>query len=1032
MSNFSFQIVADPGSALRVIGNVQAGLVRVEVQARRTGVVIGDAMDASARRAAATANSLGRVESSLGRMMAVAGTLQIGRSLVRFSDGYTQISNRLNTVATDQANLNGLMKASHGIAQDTMTDWVLTAEAVVRFSNATKELGVSQRDVLKFTTSLNKAIILSGAATSESKNGLIQLSQGLASGALRGDELRSVLENLPTVADVIAKGMGKTRGELRKLGAQGKITAREVYDAFVKAAPDIEARFGKVVPTIAQSMTRLRNEAIKFFGETGRSSGLIRGLGEAFAFVVRHFETFGKVLLGVGQALLALYVIEKIIVLLRTLAALLIANPLGALLVVLTVGIALLRQFGDQIETTNTVMTATGSVVVTVGDYLRALWDIIKMGASAIYDFIEGAWTSLTDAFSDGIDSAGIELSLRNVLIFMASFVDAAIAIFGAMKQTLVGVFGGLTAGVGEMFVDLARGVVSIVQEMVNKIIDAYNFVDEKINGASRRKARGDANVRAIREEREALLRFADAGGDPSALGFKPIVLNGQPLSGAALLRYHASSSGITSDLGSGISSRAARRRTLGLDAEDLGSGGGISHVDLSFVNPLKGATDHARDMIGDAWGKDFGSSTARDFVTGFLDALDEAARQKAVERAAAAAAVKPGTISDAAGRASPLRATAEQERQARKLANELEAIERASNPATAAQMKLADAVDVTTRALAAGLIKSAGEADRIVSDLAKTTADARDPMLAWQRSMDQEHASLLLTNGERDRANRIREEENKLRERGVEIDAAARATIATSVDRERGAAAVAASQERELQGLQQVLDEIRGPMDAYAQRVSQLERLQTDGAITTAQFRTEMRKAREEYERSFEGQDPWRDGLDALIKQATDVAGAIEAAFTNTFKSIEDGLVELATKGTFSWHKMVESMLSDLTRLLFRQALAGIGRAAGLPIPAFATGGSFMVGGRGGTDSQVVAFRASPNERVTVQNPSQTRQDARRAGGGGGAGMSVRVVNVNDPNQPIARMDSPDGERLILNTVVQNMDMIRTHVLRK
>jgi hypothetical protein len=76
---------------------------------------------------------------------------------------------------------------------------------------------------------------------------------------LRGDELRSIMEQLPMVADIIARHLGVTRGELWALGHQGKITSLDLVEAFRDAREEIEERFGKFVPTLAQGFIAMRN-----------------------------------------------------------------------------------------------------------------------------------------------------------------------------------------------------------------------------------------------------------------------------------------------------------------------------------------------------------------------------------------------------------------------------------------------------------------------------------------------------------------------------------------------------------------------------------------------------------------------------------------------------------------------------------------------------------------------------------------------------------------------------------------------------
>lgn len=1059
---------------IRVTGgvdrNVQGGaeklvttLEKGEAQAKRTGEAIvrgarqgssslsqtersaGQARDAMGRFTRDGSSSMARLAGTTGaltgeinRLALAVGAVFTARAGIGLLDGYTQISNRLNTIAKDVDNLNGLIEASHGIAQDTYTDWKVTTEAVVRFTNATKELGVSQREVLDFTTTLNKAILLSGASSSEATNGLIQLSQGLASGALRGDELRSVMENLPYVAQVLAKGMGKTIGELRKLGGEGKITAKEVYEAFVKAAPEIEAKFGKIVPTITQNFTKLRNEATKFFGETATGAGIMRALSDAFDFVIKHFDTFAKVALGVGQALLGLYVIEKIIVMVKALTVAIAANPLGALLVALTVGISLLRQFGDQMETSNTTMVKGQTVIVTVGDYLRALWDQIKALGAAIYDFVSGAWQSLTAAFGAGLDGTGIEFTLRNVLMFIAAWVDGVISIFRALGKTIYAVFAGIPQVIGEGFVKLAQDIVSTVQTMLNAVIKAYNFVDSEINGSARR--RKNAAIRDDEEssERAALLRYVNSGRDPSALGINPQVRDGNPFSAADVARDMATRpTGIGGSLS--VETIAKLRQLSGMAPRTDPDGGGLAMLDLSFKNPLEGSGQQMKDRLSATWGEEFGSITAQTFVDGWIKGLDADARKKAAERVAAQAAA--GTIGTDKGKKGKIDPTKEQLEAAKKLAKELDAIRSASDPVTEAQMKLAKAVDVTDRALKAGVITMA-EANQIVSDTAAKTADAREPLLAWRREIEAETAALGMSNGERERANAIFKATEDLRKAGLVIDEKVRASIEHEIDLQRSAAAAAKYNEERQRDLQSTLDRIKGPTDDYNRGLEITKQLLSDGAITSHEYESEIRKLELAYlsgseaGKTFEG--GLRRGLLGLRDEITDVGSQIEATLRNAFRGVEDAIVSLVTTGEINFKKMINAMLADLTRLMIKQAVVGLISSfagggyssalgtdatqgfAGLygSAPGYAHGGEFIARGGGGIDTNLFAMRLNDGEHVKVTPAGEAPSSS-------GEPVNLTVVNVYSDAEMDRYMEK-NGERIVMNVLRRAQPALR------
>ncbi|RTL04405.1 hypothetical protein EKK58_10555 [Candidatus Dependentiae bacterium] len=216
------------------------------------------------------------------RAMIALGGAYLVKETIQMADSLTNLQNRLKLVTNGTEELSVVTKELFNISNQTRSSYESTAELYARTALATKELGLSQRETLDFTKSLNQAVILSGASAAEASAGIIQLSQGLASGTLRGDELRSVLEQLPAVADVIAKSLGVTRGQLRDLGAEGKITAKDIIDAFKKSADELNNNFGKTVPTIGQSLVVLKNSFLELLGEFDKSTGATSAVATGF------------------------------------------------------------------------------------------------------------------------------------------------------------------------------------------------------------------------------------------------------------------------------------------------------------------------------------------------------------------------------------------------------------------------------------------------------------------------------------------------------------------------------------------------------------------------------------------------------------------------------------------------------------------------------------------------------------------------------------------------------------------------------
>lgn len=195
------------------------------------------------------------------------------REFVRIADTYRLIESRLSLVTRTTSELTSVQRGLFDISQRTRISFEATAELFTRVARSSAQLGISNQRLLAVTETINQALIVSGASAQEAQAGLIQFAQGLASGALRGDELRSVLEQLPRLAQAIADGLGITVGRLRELGAEGKLSAIEVIEAIESQAAAIGREFGGIETTVGQALETLGNAFGLFISRVDKAIG---------------------------------------------------------------------------------------------------------------------------------------------------------------------------------------------------------------------------------------------------------------------------------------------------------------------------------------------------------------------------------------------------------------------------------------------------------------------------------------------------------------------------------------------------------------------------------------------------------------------------------------------------------------------------------------------------------------------------------------------------------------------------------------
>lgn len=264
----------------------------------------------TAQKKAATAST--RASSELANYTrSAAAFVGIGLSataILQSADAYTTLQNKLRNVAESQGQVNYLTKELFRVANTARTAIQETTQTFQRFDLALRQLGKSQQDSLRLTETVTKALTMSGATTGETAAALLQLSQAFNKGKLDGDEFRTVMELMPSAAAAIAKQLKVTRGELLALAPEGKITAQVMFDAFTALGDQIDKRFAKTIPTLAQSMQVLRNRFTEVFGEINAATGITEGLARAVIFLAEHMDILAGIVAGLSTTIILSFI----------------------------------------------------------------------------------------------------------------------------------------------------------------------------------------------------------------------------------------------------------------------------------------------------------------------------------------------------------------------------------------------------------------------------------------------------------------------------------------------------------------------------------------------------------------------------------------------------------------------------------------------------------------------------------------------------------------------------------------------------
>lgn len=250
-------------------------------------------------RANAGSGNLGAIASGagipLGAAAGAAVAVGLAKGALDLSDSYANLTSRLITLTGEESKAIPLREKLLKIAAETKSANTAIVELYARTAGSAKELGISEGRLLDFTERLTKSFKTSGASAVAQQQAMIQLAQGMGAGALRGEEFNSVMEAAPNIIDVIGQHLNKTRGQMRAMAEEGQLTTAVIIEAFEKAGPSIDEKFGKRIVTTADHVQGLKNKLEVTIGTLGQQINISGLAGQAIGELGKSLEVLSDI-----------------------------------------------------------------------------------------------------------------------------------------------------------------------------------------------------------------------------------------------------------------------------------------------------------------------------------------------------------------------------------------------------------------------------------------------------------------------------------------------------------------------------------------------------------------------------------------------------------------------------------------------------------------------------------------------------------------------------------------------------------------
>jgi len=472
-----------------------------------------------------TSESVGKWLNGLKSVISSMGGMKLAKEFIEEADAMSEMQAKLNAINDGLQTTDQLNKMIFASAQRSRGSYQDTANLVARLGMNAAEAFSSNQEAITFAENLNKAFKIAGASGQEQASVILQLSQALAGGALRGQEFNAVMSGAPNVIREIADYMGVPVGEMRDLAAEGKVTAEIVKNALISATDDINAQFEQMPQTwgsiiqsgknylifglqeafadwqtllnseqFQQVMDTLLNGVIAF-ARAGAS--VIKGVANAVIWVRDHWATLAPVIYGAVTAI-ALFKVTSMAAAIASAASWAMSHwwlfALAALLVQVA---SVAGKMGLKFEDVGRFIGGVfGALYAFVYNVFADIWNVVAI----FVEFFANVW-------SDPLGSiARMFVALADVVLSTLEWIaDAMDWVFGTskgdtirswredMKNWAIENFGEANVHVermekmsyadsaisfGQKGADIAKGIEGIVDSLTGE----YSAVDE-ING---------------------------------------------------------------------------------------------------------------------------------------------------------------------------------------------------------------------------------------------------------------------------------------------------------------------------------------------------------------------------------------------------------------------------------------------------------------------------------------------------------------------------------------------------------------------
>lgn len=233
--------------------------------------------------------------------MAAVGVGVTVSGLATTADSYTNLSTRINIATREGGDFTSAMAGVHQVALMTNSSLDATGSLFTRLNAVGKDMGMTQQQALDLTKTVTQAIQIGGGSAQASEAAVQQFIQAMQGGVLRGEEFNSIMENGFGVAEALARGLGVTTGELRKMAEAGELSAERVVKALQGQASEVQKTYDQFPTTIGNALQRISTSWEILIGKMDQSNGASATVADWLVTIADNMDIVETILKDIGE-----------------------------------------------------------------------------------------------------------------------------------------------------------------------------------------------------------------------------------------------------------------------------------------------------------------------------------------------------------------------------------------------------------------------------------------------------------------------------------------------------------------------------------------------------------------------------------------------------------------------------------------------------------------------------------------------------------------------------------------------------------